>query len=504
MALRKKLAALALALPLLSLTPAFATPAQTPRTPEATPSTTHSLIVADFNRRFAKAGPHRQILFMDRDDIGRRMAQMPRGVTRDTALPKAVQDYVLERTGQRLPEEYAAAIGSGLDSGGGQALPVAIDDKGGGGSICIITGQNPDMSGRAYQQRIMGLDAGLYDDFRTRPMLRQLPPDISAAFTDYHELGHCMDNYYIKAFLDHPELRHDLENAIAITHKGEAFGEIFAALMLARDGEMNVAGIRADHRLVGMATTGSVLAQAAGWEDLAKYAGFIYALQDVLWDAQREIDRLGPEKIRAMSPQEIAVLAHQITERDLMSAPGTDHAVTYLLQNKFNLAVWEKLGQDVPHIAERYTLALRVRDHIAQAFLRVFGAEAFDASRPVYQQLARDLPPGEPAPQTPDAEQSRRAVSRMAETLRHNTGRHDDPEMQIMLNAAREKESLRLMLNDAALTAAARQQAMTALALMPEAMRMAVLTLRQNRQSIPSIDNHVRLMIPLQPAIAPG
>ncbi len=504
--IRKKLVALGLALPMLALSPAFANQAAADM-PAPSPEglTTHSRSVDDLNRRFGKAGPHNRILFIDRDDVTRRMAQMPRGVSRDVALQKAVEDHVLERIGVRLPDEASETIGQGIASGGGQALAITFRDASGLQSLCTVTGQNPDLSTQAYQQRIMGLIAGVHDDFRNRPMLRQLSPEISAKFTDYHELGHCMDDRHIAQFLQDPFAIHDTDSAVNITHRAEAFAEVFAVLMLARDGHRDVAGIRADHRLVAIATNGYIATQRVGWDNFLKYTGFIYALHEALWEAQREIDRLGPEHLDTMSPQDIAALAHRITERNPLQNPGADHAVTFLLNNGFSLDLWENLRHEFPHIEERYQMAITVRDHIAQAFVRVFGADVFSPDRPGHAQLARDIPAGFFLRNTQDGNLMRaEAISRISASLRNGPAYHDDPEMRIVLNAARERENLRRKLDDTTLSRDVREQAMADLAVMPDAMRMAIIALRQERGSAPSMDNHVRLINPLSPGTAPG
>lgn len=503
--IRKKLTSLALAFPLLALSPAFAVSVQSPHTPpdiEPQSSTLYSRSVDDFNRRFAVAGPHNRILFIDRDDVARRRAQMPRGVGPETAMAKAVEDYVLERTGLRLPEAYSEVIAEGILGGGGQAVPIAYkDDAGTVESMCVVNGKNPDVSALSYQQRIMGLYEGIHDDFRNRPMRENLSPAVVEKFTDYHELGHCMDNQYIMAFLNDAELQHDIEKRTYTSHRAEMFGEVFAALMLARDGETHVAGIRADQRLIAIATNGILLGEMAGWESSLKYGGFIYALHEGLWDAQREIDRLGVDRLRTMSSQDIAALAHQITERDPLSAPGADHAVTYLLQSKLNLDVWEDLRHQYPHIEIRYQVALKVRNDIADAFVRVYGAEAFDPSRPVYQQIIRDASVG-PVGRISQV-RLQEDTTRLSTLLRQASGRHDNPEMNIVLNAVREKERLRAMLNDPAISKDRRDQAVIGLALMPDAMRTAILSLRQENHAVLSVDNHIRAIPPAAVPVTP-
>lgn len=492
---------LGLALPLLSLVPAFATPARAPDAPETGLLTTYSRGIHDLNRRFGKAGAHNQILFIDRDEVIRRMAQMPRGVARGIALQKAVQDYVLERSGIRLPESFSDAVVLGIGGGGGQSLTIALQGKAGPGSLCMVTGNNPDLSAKAYQQNLMGLIEGFYDDFRSLPMLRQLSPEVSEKFNDYHELGHCMDKHYITAFLNDPDARQDTAREINLRHQSEAVAEVFAALMLARDGHTDVAGIRADQRLIYVATTGYLMTQMAGLDQFSKYVGFVYALHEVLWDAQREIDRVGPDALSTMSPQEIADLAYRITERDALGVAGADHTVKDLLEGRFKLDVWETLRKNSPDAEERYRVALRVRDHISESFVRMFGAEAFDPFLPVHETLARELTPGLRG-NAPDAEKIQRDIIRIAESLRQGSARHDDPEMQIVLNAAREKERLRGRLNDPTLPEDTRAREMADLVLMADAMRMAITTLRQERSAVPSRDNHVRLIVPMTLSLA--
>src|SRR5690606_7572941 len=124
-----------------------------------------------------------------------------------------------------------------------------------------INGQNADLTPRAQEGRIIGLIPRLHTDLAKLPFLRTLPPDVMKRYTDYHELGHCMDTYYLdKAGFDPMQ---NIDLWIEMRHQAEVYGEVFATLMLARDGVNNVAGIRADHRLASIALNGTFLVQMA-------------------------------------------------------------------------------------------------------------------------------------------------------------------------------------------------------------------------------------------------
>lgn len=504
--IRQKLGALGLALPVIFAGNAVATPAQAPDVPVAAPPVTaHAIRVDTLNRAYGRVGPHDQIIFIDRDDIANRMARMPRGVTRETALEKAVGDYILERSGYRLPEGYATAIAEGISGGGGLAVPVpgADTQQTGRGAMCVVVGHNPDVTGERYQNMIMGLYQGLHDDLLERTPRQSMPAEAVSKMTDYHEMGHCVDRKYLPRFLTEPNISYQVDLEVNTYHQAEAFAETFGALMLARDGYANVAGIRADQRLISIATNGYILSQMAGWDTPEKYIGYIYALHEVLWDTQRTIDDIGVDGLSRLSVEQIRELAYTITERNKMFTPGSEHAVTFLLENKFNLDVWETLRQEFPHLEPRYQIALRVRDDITQAFIRMYGPDIFDPARSVGDQLARELRPEmfESAPRDPD--RIRADVDRIAEVLRRDIDGADDPELQIVLNAMREKERLRGLLNDPARDAQARAQAMVDLALMTDVMRMEILASRKARHTLVSHDNRTRLMAPVVAIAAP-
>lgn len=475
---KKKLAALGLALPLLAL-PAGAALAESTPAPQAdqAPQTRYSQMTQDYNRRFATiSAAYSQILYIDRDDIAARVALMPGGMSGARAMSKAVEDYVLERSGLRLEAPYLDAIVEALDGGAGQALPTPYKGKDGDGAICLITGQNPDLGMKEQQQRIMGLSPGVHDDYRSLPVHRNLTPGIMQRFTDYHELGHCMDQHYLPVFRTDSNARYDFDRQLALTHRAESYAEIFAALMLARDGEADVAGIRADQRLVGIATNGYLLAQMAGWQQIEKYVGYIYALHEGLWEAQHEIDRIGRDKIRTMTPQELADIAYQVAERDAARRKGADYAITYMLEHKFDLSPWDDLRQEFPHIDNAYRIAAEVREQIAQAFVRVFGAEAFDPSRPVYAQIARDMPPDSPA--GPDAALVASARDRVMRSLLEAAGGTGAREIDILRASVREKERLRVIIDSQEGSESERAQAMLDLFVMSDAMRQAVTAVR--------------------------
>lgn len=476
---RKKLAAMGMALPLLALPAggAFAQPESAPPSDHDGPQTQYSQVVQDYNSHFAASSAvYRQILYIDRDDIALRVAMMPGGMSESAAMTKAVEDYVFEKSGFRLDAPYIALVVEAMNAGAGQALPTPYKSKDGDGAICLITGHNPDVAVKEQQQRIMGLYPGVHEDFRKRPVQRNLTPDVMKRFTDYHELGHCMDQHYLPVFRSDSNARYDFNRQLDLTHQSETYAEIFATLMLARDGEADIAAIRADHRLVSMATNGYLLAQMAGWDQIEKFVGYIYALHEGLWETQREIDRIGRDKIRAMTPQDLADIAYQVAEKDAMRRKGADFAVTYLLEHKFDLSGWEGLRHEVPHIEAAYQIAVQVREQIVQAFVRTFGADVFDRSRPAHTQIVRDVPPEYSVAR--DAAAVASARDRMTQTLLDAAGGPGARDVDILRASAREKERLRAIIDSQTRSEGERAQAMLDLFVMSDAMRQAVTALR--------------------------
>lgn len=477
---RKKLAALGLAIP-MALLPAVQAVHATPQPPANDNSTRYSQLVDDYQKRFGEIGPHSQILFLDRDIIMDRASTAPAGASQEDALKKAVSDFVAARTGLLLPDSILEILADSLVNGGGQALAIPYttqDHEGqtGQGSVCFVTGQNADITNKMQQSRIIGLSPRLHPELARAKLLRDLPEDVMRRYTDYHELGHCMDYTFLPKAGFNPMSNPDYW--LEMRHQAEIYGEVFATLMLARDGIDHVAEIRADHRLVSIALNGSLLVSTANGDPIRAGFAYVYALHESLWETQRVIDQMGLKTIQSMSPEALANIATAIADKEPLRGPEAEQAITFLLAQKFDLQVWENMRRSDPGVERRYQIAVRVRDKIKEAMVRVFGEQAFDPAKPILSQFPTELSPSFFI-SDPQAEKMITTITEeLTQQLLTDAGGQNATQESLLRATVRRKENLRSMLDSGAPPAMV-QRAVIELAVIPLSLRQAVLSIQK-------------------------
>ena len=477
--LKGNLAALSFVVPALAFSGA-ATPAgaeaQDNTPPGQDVKTLHSKNIERLNAQFNRVGAYDRILFIDRDKILEK-AVLKQNMTPAEAMAKSIEEYFLETAGVQVDEQIVNIIQSGIQGGGGLALPIRrANDKAGGGGICLIVGQSPDTSAGDQQKRMLGLYPGMHDDLMARQYGQTFSKEIYQKLTDYHELGHCMDKWYIKKFTAQDSFPRTLDDLVGLRHQAEVFGEVFGLLMMARDGHTDIAQKRADHRMINLMTTGAIFAQEFLWDSEDKYTGYMYALHEAIMDAQRTIQRIGVDGLRNMEPDQIADIAHRITEDEALSHENAGWAITFMLMNRFDLQAWERLRHEYPHVEEAYQIAVRVRDQVSQAAIRVFGAEYFDQTKPIWKQIEND-PSKIRRSQPLEASRVEGIVRSVQRDIVYAAGGARATEVDVLRAAMREKDRLRAIF-DLAQNGPAQQDASIRLIFIDEATRRAIIDIR--------------------------
>ncbi|MGZ9107205.1 MAG: hypothetical protein ACXW4B_00085 [Micavibrio sp.] len=367
--------------------------------PPAPAMTAHSLSMGVHNQKFSAASPFDYTFFLDRDQIQARAAAANPALKYEDAMIAGLRSYLLDQSGIALNKDTLKNIVGSLGVSAGQAnnRPFrGIEERTGRevtGRACFINPQDPDMTSRSIRNLVMGFN-GSHGELAAQPIRRDMSLEILRRFNEYHELGHCMNEEYLQALFKIEPTPANAPRIARLKHTSEARAEVFAALMLARDGVNNVAGIRADHRLAGVALTGYQIAKYKGWETADSYSGYKYAVHEALWNTQRVIDRVGISEIKKMSPQELALLAKNIVDHDPLNTPEAGRAVTALLKSRFDL---DKMKADYPGLHGQFNVAARVRQQVADAFTRLYGPDVIDPNRSVFDQLPLDgRAPGAP------------------------------------------------------------------------------------------------------------
>jgi len=361
-------------------------------TPPEPAMTAHSVRMDNYNSKFSAASPFDYTFFLDRDQIQARAAALDPALTYEDAMIKGLRAHLLEQSGIILSEATLKGVVGSLGVSAGQANNrefKGIDKKTGRvveGRACFINPQDPDRPSRTIRNLIMGFNTS-HGDLATKPLRRDMTPEVLRRFNEYHELGHCMNREYIDQLFAIKPTPENAPRLALLKHESETRADVFAALMLARDGVNNVAAIRADHRLIAIATTGYQIAKQKGWDTADAYAGYKYAVHEALWDTQRTIDRIGIGTIKKMTPQQIAALTKEIVDRESLNTPEAGRVVTALLKSRFDL---QKMEADYPALRDQRDLAVRVRGQISDAFNRVYGPDAFDPNRPIFVQIPLD------------------------------------------------------------------------------------------------------------------
>lgn len=106
--------------------------------------------------------------------------------------------------------------------------------------MCAVFPATPNSNKRLETERITGLKTpGAYDDVTYEGLQEKLEYEEMQLFSLYHELGHCLDPYFM------PENYNVYEVDAHSVHESESFAETFALLMLEREGVKGTGQTRA-------------------------------------------------------------------------------------------------------------------------------------------------------------------------------------------------------------------------------------------------------------------
>lgn len=211
-------------------------------------NTNLSQLVSYVQKTYAVNFKDYPILIFDMDEIEFRYAQAKvfgKGKDLEKKRAQIIKKYVLEETGVELQdneamgyEPYTTAL-----KGGAYALPT-LDRSGGWNTVdykmCAVFPATANSNQRLETERITGLKTpGAYENITYTGLQDKLTYKEMQLFSLYHELGHCMDREFMpNNYAAYEVDAHDV-------HESESYAEVFALLMLEREGVTGTGRTRA-------------------------------------------------------------------------------------------------------------------------------------------------------------------------------------------------------------------------------------------------------------------
>jgi hypothetical protein len=405
---------------------------------------------------------------------------------------KLLTQFIYERTGQRMSRAQIDAIAENVLNDTGESYQLAPADAGAGvNRVCVVFGERADMSAREQALTALALHPLTHGDLVGNAKLKNQPPlSVLNRLTDYHEIGHCMDDWF------QPEANRADKAADKFTydllhHEAETFADVYALLMIARDGDVDaraVAEYRANMRLASVALSGPIRTQLTAESDPGHEGGYIYAIHKAVRAAGAEIDRLGTARLQAMSMNEVRDLARRITEENALKDPAQEAALTYMLAQNFDLSRLGELRRELPYLENRYRIATGMKEEMNTAVRAVLDLRGVPAHADILGTIPFNARALYLVPRIPEALARRDAEDMTAALLRGSASREE-----LLMRYTHTADALRAQLKDG--SDAEQQDAARKLRAMPEALARAM------RLSGPRLEAHAAPLPPKAPML---
>jgi hypothetical protein len=302
-------------------------------------------LAKEFNAEASKPAP---ILIMDRDLFAVNLALRHIDPFDPPARAQLIAELAKAQTGLSIdPQRFQMATYQMTDDDPTTWSPgygPSADLPGPG--FCTVFSQDPDTDGPTQQRSLSNLN-GIFDPIGRLPLINPLSRALINAYTDYHELGHCF--YY-----DPPPAKGADPDVVNFQrHKHEMFGDVFASLLLARDGVTDFAGRYARVRLIASAT--------AGIDD-----EYLHATWDGLMAAQREINARGVDGMKRLSVADIRDIALRITQENAIDIGKMRFAAEFQ-RSGYNETFLQTSVNNNPAMAGAAEYARRLKDEMNDA-----------------------------------------------------------------------------------------------------------------------------------------
>lgn len=350
----------------------------------------YSQHVGTLNKTFGKLPGHVPIVMLDRDIINNMLARRGKPADDVPALTDAIVDYVRDVSGIEIKKLAGDDVARLYPAKSGTALHYthALDPKrvSAGNDVCIVMARDPDRSRQSGMYQKMLFTPEVYGETLFNAGLKPLMSrEEIVNLVDYHELSHCMDKTYAPMAEDYASLE-DPSTLPHIVHKAEAFAEINALFLMARDGyDTSIAERRADMRAAYSLIAGPHIARRPenpkqGYLTPSHF-GAIYSFDKAMRAAGDKISELGVDRLQDMSVDEINALSQTVVEEHTLSEDEFDAIHTHHI-SRMHYSVVSEFAEDPdepPHWQTRKAILDAYMQHGLAALERVINTDRLDA-----------------------------------------------------------------------------------------------------------------------------
>lgn len=288
------------------------------------PQTEHSRYIADLQARYGNLPGHLKTAIVDTDKIRAELAARGEDADDITAGEAALIEQAREQTGREISGEMSFYIYKTLAKEHPEAFQMRLDDVvgrfGERNEMCVVTTMSPDHTDKSANRYVYFQHPSVYGALSEKDPLTGFSRDHLRRYTDLHEIAHCLDERNERSLANGDAVRK--MEGLFTQHKSDAFADVLAGLLMARDGEGDALSRRAMMRAVNSHMVGPYLGRlgSKGFQDkYLQHAGAIYTLQRPLNAAQEWVDGLPPGELARMSTQDLIDKAHEIVDLHALS-----------------------------------------------------------------------------------------------------------------------------------------------------------------------------------------
>jgi len=279
-----------------------------------------SQLVKKVQKEYADKSSSHPILIIDKDELNWKIARARAfGEENKEARNKLIADYVKEKSGVEIKYNDSINLDTYISFLKNSAVAVPLTTGMWSSKvykICTVFHADPNSNRRLETERLLGLNSKeAYGELTYDQLTPMLNFEQLKKFSLYHELAHCLDKKYLPEAQDH----HDDSHGI---HKSESFAETAGLLLLAREGELNLAQKRIEMRSIYAKKMGHFFVdnpQTGFGNPNAKFGGMIYYLAPVL-QAGKNLIEAELTNLQSSSIEEILNLSKGIVENHALNS----------------------------------------------------------------------------------------------------------------------------------------------------------------------------------------
>lgn len=462
----------------------------------ANSGTQYSQTIADLQKRFGTGGGDSRIILFDEDWFHQNMAMAEaeqdayNNTNRtigagdeeeeddydlydsdlsDTYLPMTLLElFAEERAGADLSPHrfYNLVDKAGRDHGTTMMSrkPKPRHDGTQEPGLCFIFPHRTDIDAEFQARLMIGLDPMRHGELADLKLRGGFAQELTNKYSDYHEIGHCLDRWFSPQT---EKTNFDIapEAYLHSRHQAEMFGDVFATLMLAKDGYTDIALRRADERLASAAIRGADLATGRHTGDRFHYAGYIYAVHDGLRAVQKVLDGMTRQQIADMSVEDALQIAHSVVRQNSLDIETGMAANMHVLMHDYDI-------NGLPAGSARHAHAMRFVADMEQAVRNVLDVGHLGVPLlPAVQSVAKGAAPKATVKKAGKSHKRYMTVNELAAQLLINAGGNSATREALITSIADFKDSQRALMTSG--TGKQSRRAMVNLSMMRASMKTA-------------------------------